>query len=100
LDIVQSALGSRFGDTRFDARADLNGDDLVTFADVALVIANLRLGDFNGDGIVNLLDAKMIPGCLNGPGVVVEEACMEGDVDFDNDVDLADFAVFQRYFGR
>jgi len=37
LTLVQQALGTQYGDPGFDARADLNGDDKVTFRDVGIV---------------------------------------------------------------
>lgn len=56
------------------------------------------LGDFNGDGIVDLDDLDGFNACMMGPGVPVPPECLIGDFDGDNDVDLADFGAFQAAF--
>ena len=65
-------------------------------------------GDWDNDGEVNLFDAARIPDCMNGPGqfpdpqqvTSCEVDCLNGfDFEADLDVDLGDFAAFQRTFG-
>ncbi|UCG17242.1 MAG: SUMF1/EgtB/PvdO family nonheme iron enzyme, partial [Phycisphaerales bacterium] len=56
-------------------------------------------GDYNGDGTVDLADYAEFPGCMAGPGGGINTGCEAFDFDMDNDVDLRDFAGFQRVFG-
>jgi hypothetical protein len=55
-------------------------------------------GDCNYDGGVNLFDFQNCDICLSGPegGLAADCSCL--DFDNDHDVDLADFAEFQRAF--
>jgi hypothetical protein len=60
--------------------------------------------DHDGDGYVGLPDFAVLEGCLSGsgprqdPGV---QACLDAfDADRDSDVDLVDFAAFQRVRGH
>lgn len=58
-------------------------------------------GDCNDDGGVNLFDCGDFEACMAGPSIGPGDApCPCFDLDADNDVDLADFAEFQRGFGR
>jgi len=58
-------------------------------------------GDCNEDGGVNLFDCGDFEVCMAGPSIGPGDApCPCFDLDADNDVDLADFAEFQRGFGR
>jgi hypothetical protein len=58
-------------------------------------------GDFNDDGEVTLIDYDQFQVCVAGPGVSTRppgctvEAFNEGDLDNDNDVDMADFTEMQ-----
>jgi len=56
-------------------------------------------GDFDGDGLVSLDDYAAFPDRLNGPFV---DPTLAGwhvfDLDFDYDVDLRDFAIWQALF--
>ena len=64
-------------------------------------------GDFNADGYVNSMDFVALAECLAGPytpptapSPECVDACLAAfDDDTDSDIDLADFAVFQRAFG-
>lgn len=62
-------------------------------------------GDINRDGNVDLADHVILSMCLAGPDVgetpigCAEEQSAESDTDDDGDVDMADFAEFQRAFG-
>lgn len=55
-------------------------------------------GDCNYDGGVNLLDFQAYDICLSGPEGGLAPGCSCLDFDGDQDVDLADFAEFQRTF--
>jgi hypothetical protein len=63
-------------------------------------------GDINGDGNIALEDHEALTEALSGPGLIPTvpvPACLEWylvafDLDEDADVDVADFAVFQRMF--
>jgi hypothetical protein len=56
--------------------------------------------DFNADGKVNAQDLDMLVACFSGPEVTYANAvqCAVADLDGDEDVDQADFAVWQRCF--
>jgi len=62
-------------------------------------------GDFNDDGEVDLTDYALFADCMAGPDVTTPpEGCSadqfsDTDLDNDEDVDLGDFGLFQRYFG-
>jgi hypothetical protein len=55
-------------------------------------------GDLTGDGLLDLDDHSMLPGCLLGPGAAVSDICMCTDFDRDGDVDLQDVAGCQIAF--
>ena len=105
--IVQQALGWQFGDPGFDARADLNADDEVTFADLGVVnLMRSHNGDYTDDDLVALDDFRMFACCMNGPDQAPNDGgcdkgseCSHGDMDLDTDLDLADFAAIQHAFG-
>jgi len=65
-----------------------------------------RLGDFNHDGFVDLLDYDIFTSCLGGPDEIeAPERCDEADfqrADFDSggSVDLRDFARMQESMAR
>jgi hypothetical protein len=67
---------------------------------VRLYQGRRELGDFNHDGDVDLEDFVMLAECLGGPYQPIDSGCGIVDVDGDDDVDLADFAGFQRLFAR
>jgi sulfatase modifying factor 1 len=56
-------------------------------------------GDHNGDGTIDLLDYDEFPGCMAGPGGGLGNDCDVFDSDSDVDVDIVDFAEFQKVFG-
>jgi hypothetical protein len=63
-------------------------------------------GDFNGDGALDDVDFAALAECVSGPEAAPAsvsfgvQACREAfDFDMDRDVDLVDFAEFQRVFG-
>ncbi len=53
-------------------------------------------GDLNGDFAVDLDDFVVLAACVSGPDVSPSAGCNAADLTMDNDVDLADFADFQR----
>jgi len=56
-------------------------------------------GDWNGDGIVDVVDYAAFAACLTGPtGGAMGPGCAIFDFDADIDVDLADFQVFSAAF--
>ncbi|MBN2563813.1 MAG: hypothetical protein JXQ75_23105 [Phycisphaerae bacterium] len=55
-------------------------------------------GDCNADGAVDLADFQTLTACLAGPAITPASGCWCHDLDDDADVDLADFAAFQRAF--
>jgi hypothetical protein len=62
-------------------------------------IADFALGDFDGDGDVDLFDYGAYVACETGPGGgLVLPACAVMDFDTDGDVDLADMAGLQVTF--
>jgi len=56
------------------------------------------LGDFDGDGDVDLADYAFFAGCQTLPGGGVLAGCDATDIDSDGDTDLADFAGFTVAF--
>lgn len=54
-------------------------------------------GDGNGDTLVDLDDYALFLQCVTGPGGDLLPGCEAFDFDIDLDVDLLDFAGFQRY---
>ncbi|MCK4659794.1 MAG: endonuclease/exonuclease/phosphatase family protein [Phycisphaerae bacterium] len=68
-----------------------------------VVPAKLR-GDWNNDGVVDVLDFAEFPACLSSPSgtssfTIPPWQCLDVfDFDTDDDIDLADFVAFQRSF--
>jgi formylglycine-generating enzyme required for sulfatase activity len=58
-----------------------------------------NVGDFDGDGDVDLDDFGEFLGCCAGPAGGLGAECAVLDFDHDTDVDLGDFAEFQYAFG-
>ncbi|UCC30137.1 MAG: CehA/McbA family metallohydrolase [Phycisphaerales bacterium] len=56
-------------------------------------------GDANADGTMDLSDLRAFSSCLSGPNSESGDFCDIMDADRDNDVDLADFAVFEKSLG-
>jgi hypothetical protein len=51
--------------------------------------------DLNGDCVATPADMVFYPACMNGPERITP--CLPADLDGDEDVDLADFAAYQRF---
>ncbi len=58
-----------------------------------------HFGDGNGDRFVDIQDYILFGECLTGPGTISGDLCFWADDDADRDVDVIDFAAFQRRFG-
>ena len=69
-------------------------------ADYALVVSGIVVklpGDCDLDGAITLDDYTTMAECWSGPdGDAAVSTCSCADLDMDDDVDLADFATFQR----
>jgi len=68
---------------------------------VQVVVYSLSIGDFDGDGDVDLADFVTFQLCFGGSGNPPATTCPPGvdaDLDGDGDVDLADFLIFQQNF--
>ena len=58
-------------------------------------------GDFTKDCMVGIEDYLAFANCMTGPGNgPIPANCWTADLDFDDDVDLRDHALFQPKFGR
>jgi hypothetical protein len=55
-------------------------------------------GDFDCDGVVDLGDFKVMETCWNGPGTLASYSCRVFDADVDGEINLKDFAFFQKEF--
>ncbi len=88
------------------ATADFDRDGRTDLAAAAfgyglvLVFNVTPFGDLDGDGDADLDDFPLMAACLSGPAVPAPNGCAATDLDADNDVDVADVAVFQNSFGE
>jgi nitrous oxidase accessory protein NosD len=55
-------------------------------------------GDLDGDGVVDIDDLVILSDCLIGPAGGIPAGCDDADLNQDGNVDLLDFAEFQRLF--
>jgi hypothetical protein len=70
-----------------------------SWVSVAVAYEAGKRGDCNFDDAVDLLDMEDMVACEGGPEIpIVSDGCFCFDLDGDGDVDLADFAWFQRRF--
>ena len=60
--------------------------------------ASCLWSDLNCDDVGDLADFHVFGNCMHGPDVPVSDACVPADLNDDMDVDLHDFAEFQRFF--
>ena len=79
-----------FDDVSVGVPVDANGDQVLDEC--------AARGDFDGDGLVDLLDAAQFIGCLTGPAAPTSEACRPYDVSGDAFVDLRDAALLMTRF--
>lgn len=56
-------------------------------------------GDYNGDGVLTNSDLFSFVNCFRGPDGTPPPNCETFDLDLDGDVDLGDYALFQRLAG-
>jgi hypothetical protein len=71
----------------------------VDFVFVALTLDTAAVpGDFDGDLDVDQIDMDAFMLCDLGPAIPVTGGCASKDLDFDGDVDAADFGIFQRCY--
>jgi uncharacterized lipoprotein YddW (UPF0748 family) len=71
------------------------GPYTVYIDDVSVICPPAGWGDLDGDGDADLVDFASFAGCLQGPGVPVDQACSPADADGDGDVDLHDARKLQ-----
>lgn len=64
-----------------------------------VTVASPELGDFNGDTSADLTDWEVLEDCWTGPGEGIAAGCECVDANADEQIDLFDFAVYQRGFG-
>lgn len=84
--------------------ADVNGPSLTEAAidefKVRVILCRATKGDYDGNGIVNLSDFEQVIRCWQGPAGEAPDAwCALLDLNDDATVDLADFGLFQQFFG-
>lgn len=77
--------------------------NIVPFLMLVVGFLGILPGDFDGDFDVDLLDYQQFASCVSGPDVPYEPGiCQLADIEPaahpDGDVDLRDFAAFQRYY--
>ncbi len=86
-----------------------NGQDHCSFTPLGMAVNvwGQPVGDSGGDCVINLIDHKRLPACLYGPEMWQQGSYCSRLYDFpqagqpaDTDVDLRDFAEFQKAFGR
>jgi hypothetical protein len=65
------------------------------FAITAIAADPCRDGDANGDGAFNAGDLPDLSACLTGPDNAAGEPCLVFDAEYDDDVDMRDFAALQ-----
>lgn len=91
-----------------DVNADGMTDHLITAAShnnntgrVFLIAGNISavsVGDGDKDGDIDINDFGSFANCFDGPDAIVGDECTDFDLDFDADVDFADFGRLQRIF--
>ena len=59
---------------------------------------DVLLGDLNGDGEIDLLDANLIVSCYNGTVDLTEEQLLAADLNGDGEIDLLDANLIVSYY--
>jgi len=84
-------------------QANFDGSDpallLYPAGPFGLAIDDRIFFDCDASGQVHLPDQRALAECLTGPGAATRIPCLCADENGDRDVDLQDFAAFQRVFG-
>jgi len=103
------------GDARpDDCELDCNGNGVVDDCDIMIdpaldsdadgfidACVAVLAGDCDANNLVDAADYQNLLACMNGPaGGLVGPACACFDIDGSDSVDMADFAVVQRNFGK
>jgi hypothetical protein len=92
---------NQWGDVLFDQWEQTGKSAPVRMTSQTHRVAPFADGDADDDEIITLIDYGVQLGCLFGPDLVVNsDDCESFDFDADSDVDLADFASLQAYFGE
>jgi len=78
--------------------SDGPGIPLTLQADLRVQLKAICLADVNGNCRVDLADLMSFASCMHGPDAPIAEECEPFDIDPDGDVDLRDFAKFERSF--
>ncbi len=80
----------------YDVKVSGGGRPVVLLPRPTFRVVNME--DFDGDGDVDPFDYSELAGCLTGPDGAPVAECVVSDVDRDDDVDLSDFARFQKMY--
>jgi hypothetical protein len=92
-DITARDAGDNYNCVITDA-----GEEAIS--DMATLIVNAASGDFDHDCDVDPDDAQLFRACLSGSGMPLSAECTGKDFDLDNDVDMCDFGILQRWYGN
>ncbi len=63
-----------------------------------LLIVDGAPGDYDGNGVLDMVDYASFTDCMDGPGVGVSTGCAVFDFDADTDVDLNDYTRWTYYY--
>ncbi len=98
--ILDHALGGVRASDSYWWRCDFSG--LTGWVPETALLEGGCAGDYDGSGSVDWADLPGFAFCMQGPATTYAPGsyCTSGDGDDDLDVDLADFAVFQRCFSE
>jgi len=58
----------------------------------------VSVGDYNADGMVNLVDYASFAACMTGPATSIDPGCEVFDPNNDGKLDMADVRLFQLGF--
>lgn len=100
-DNFRLAANSPAVDTGFDSGepADLDGHSRILCGEADRGAYESGIGDFDCDGVADIADVVLLPPCMLGPSMQLEETCEAFDFDADGDVDLFDAALLETTWG-